>query len=418
MFNRDQAQLNELLRRRIHPLKYDFDESFAPPKRKNHLKYAKTEHDFKDFKDRKKDKAARILFKKNKKREQRDSEVNAIGDGRSERRNDRDDRRSPTRARKSQRIEDSFENIPIEIPGEDNARQALPEGLFNIHANFSFLGPTRSGKTTACINLVAQYLRNKAFTHIKVISPTFESNPELKLLFHYLKIPDEEISMHVCEHADLAIGSLSEWINDFKSEGEEWKHAQDYKKAYKKYKRGGDLTDSELFLLRATQFSPPPSDMRKPSMAIIVDDMTHTSLLSRHNSAYGHILIKHRHLGGKNIGVSFFTLVHNYKTGIPKMARQNIHVYVMFPMADTSQLQTIWEETTGSSVSFEEFARLYRLAVRDEEAERQGIQSHNFFVVDVYNPDIRKRFRRNFNEYLLPHIQSEEEKEEEIVSSK
>jgi len=404
----DQATLNELLRRRTHPLRYDhFSEEFAPPKRKEYLKYAKNEHDFKDFKDREKDKAARILFKKSKEARQQSS-------SRSSRHN-RDERRRPS---KSQRIEDSFENTPIEIPGVDNDRPSLPEGLFSIHSNFSFLGPTRSGKTTACINLVAQYLRHKAFTHIKVISPTFESNPELKLLFHYLKIPDEEISMHVCEHADQAIGCLSEWIDDFKAEGEEWEHAKNYKKAYKKYKRGADLSDSELFMLQATQFSPPPTNMKKPSMAIIVDDMTHTALLSRHNSAYGHILIKHRHLGGKNIGVSFFTLVHNYKTGIPKMARQNIHIYIMFPMADTSQLQTIWEETTGSSVNFEEFARLYREAIRDEEAESQGKQSHNFFVVDVYNPDINKRFRRNFNEYLIPRVLTEEEKEEEIASAK
>lgn len=410
MFNGpDQAKLNELLRRRTHPFHYEqFNDEFAPPKRKEHLKYSKYEQDFKDFKDREKDKASRILFKGSKgaKRDRGGREEDNSG-------RDRDAQRRSSRAR---RIDDSFENGPINMPGVDNDRQELPEGLFNVHANFSFLGPTRSGKTTACINLVAQYLRHKAFTHLNIISPTYESNPEFKLLFQYMKVPEDEMDMHVCSHADQAIGCLSTWIDDFKSEGEEWEHAKDYKRAYKKYKRGGDLTESERFMLQATQYSPPPSDMRKPSMAIIVDDMTHTALLSRHNSAYGHILIKHRHLGGKNIGISFFTLVHNYKTGIPKMARQNIHVYIIFPMADTSQLQTIWEETTGSSVNFEEFARLYREAITDPEADRNNTQSHNFFVVDVYNPDISKRFRRNFNEYLIPRIMSEEEKEEELLS--
>lgn len=403
----------ELLRRRTHPFKYEgFDDKFAPPKRKQALKYAKNEHDFKDFKDREKDKAARILFRHSEPKRRRGSDSESEEDEESSRK-DRDNQR---RSRRAQHIEDAFENGPIEMPGVDNDRIEVSEGLFSVHSNFSFLGPTRSGKTTACINLVARYLKEKAFTHLNIISPTYESNPEFKLLFQYLKIPEDEMELHVCDHADQALASLSEWINDFKALGEEWEHAKEYKEAYKKYQRGGDLTEQQRYMLQQTQYSPPPSKMKKPSMAIIIDDMTHTRLLSRHNSAYGHILIKHRHLGGKNIGVSFFTLVHNYKTGIPKMARQNIHVYIIFPMADTSQLQTIWEETTGSSVDFEEFARLYRDAVRDEEAERQHKQSHNFFVVDVYNPDISKRFRRNFNEYLVPRIMTEEEKEAEMMS--
>lgn len=396
----DQETLQLMLRRRTHPLKYEnFNDEFAPPPGREALKYAKDEHDFKSFEDRTKDKASRILFK------------NTSG---SKRRN-RESSRGEEVERPTQRgrfIEGSFENGPIEMPGVDRDQPDLPEGLFTTHANFCFLGPTRSGKTTACINLVAQYLRHKAFTDLKIVSPTYESNPEFKLLFQYLKIPEEQMDMHVCDNANDAMGFLTNAVEEFRDKGEEWEHAKLYKKAYKKYLAGNRLTTSELFMLQATSFSPPPKDMRKPSMAIIVDDMTHTALLSRHNGAYGHILIKHRHLGGKNIGASFFTLVHNYKTGIPKMARQNIHIYNMFPMADETQLKVIWEETTGGSVSYDEFVRLYREAISADESGDTFRQSHNFFVVDVYNPDVMKRFRRNFNQYLIPRIEDEEKEEE------
>lgn len=405
----DKETLQLMLRRRTHPLRYEnFNDEFEPPPGKSALKYAKDEHDFKTFEDRKKAKASKILFKNTQSSQKRSRETR--GSGRRE--------EGAPDVQRGRYIEGSFENGPIEMPGVDRDQPDLPEGLFNTHANFSFLGPTRSGKTTACINLVAQYLRHKAFTELKIISPTYESNPEFKLLFQYLKIPDDQMAMHVCDNAGDAIGFLTDAVNDFKDKGEEWEHAKLYKKAYKKYLQGSRLTSSELFMLQATNYSPPPQDMRKPSMAIIVDDMTHTSLLSRYSSAYGHILIKHRHLGGKNIGASFFTLVHNYKTGIPKMARQNIHVYIVFPMADETQLKVIWEETTGGSVSMEEFARLYRVAIRSDNSGDSFRQSHNFFVVDVYNPDVMKRFRRNFNQYLVPRIQTEEEKEEAIEQLK
>lgn len=404
----DQALRNYLLLKRTYPIKYDAFDETNPRPYNNAVCHAKSETDFASTEERKKRRAARILFgsKKKAKGKSREGTGSSSNKRRKKRRNDEegDEEKSPGHNRTA--IPGALEVEAFDIPGADRGHIEVPEALFQPHANFAFVGPTRCGKTTTCTWLVKEYLRVKAFNQLRVISPTYESNPEFNVMFDYLKVPATERGDYICKDPAAAYGTLLAWISDYEELGKEWKKEKEYEKIHKRYKRKMDLSESELFVLGQRGFKAPNPEIVKPSMAIIIDDMTFTQLLSRHNQEYGQMLVRHRHLGGENIGVSFFTLVHDFKNGIPKCNRHNTHVFCLFPMADESVIESIWTETAGGCVSQEEFYRLYHEAIRNDDGDGQGKyrQSHNFLAVDVYNPELRKRFRRNFNEWLEPRL--------------
>lgn len=285
--------------------------------------------------------------------------------------------------------------IPCDLRGDN---KEFPEGLYPIHCVCAFIGPRGAGKTTALINLVANYLKHEAFDRLFIISPTYESNPEYDYLFQKMKIKEEHREEYICKSVNRAPAFLENILMEFKADGLEYEAYQKYKQLYDRWRDGEILIQRELDKLSAMNFAK-PDDLPRPSACLIVDDMTHTALLSRH-SPYPHLLIKHRHVGGTNIGMSIFTLVHNFKTGIPKCARQNVQVFHIWPTADESQLKSIWEETCGGTVPYTTFYQMYRTAIFDEEANKKHEQGHNFFVVDPYNKNVQKRFRQNFDKYL------------------
>lgn len=368
--NENHFDLQALLFERTHPIKQDPDRVLQVDPRSHRYPHDYDAKDYKTKEDKKEEEADKKLFKRKKVR---------------------------TTKSAGSLIPGSFTNDPI-AHSMRHPHKKLPEALYPLHNVCAFVGPRGSGKTTALINLVAQYLKHKAFDRIKIISPTYDSNPEYEYLFQKLRIPEEEQDQHICKDPNIAPAFLDVFLRDFKADGKEYEEVHKYKSVWEKWAKNKPLTNNEVDMLASNQYSPPP-DIEKPSAALIVDDMTHTPLLSRFSS-YPHLLIKHRHVGGTNIGISIFTLVHNFKSGIPKCARQNVQVFHLFPMSDETQLKSIWEETACGCTTFQEFFSLYKAGIQDEEALKKGEQSHNFFTIDPYNGSIDKRFRRNFNEYL------------------
>lgn len=368
----DQALLlHNILRQRTHPIDKEpelFLQNYPNPPQ--YPTILNEEDDFPSVADREEKEAKRLLY---------------------------GGKRKKKRKRSSTDIPGSCENLPIpcdlRLPNKE-----FPEGLYPIHNVCAFVGPRGSGKTTALINLVANYLKYDAFDRIHIISPTYDSNPEYDLLFKKLQVPEEAREQFICTDPNAAPMFLSKMLIDFRNDGKLYEDHMKYVDLYNKWIKGQPLTTQEMDIMSKRQFSE-PAKFDRPSAALIVDDMTHTPLLSRFSS-YPHLLIKHRHVGGTNLGISIFTLVHNFKSGIPKCARQNVQVYHIWPSSDDTQIKSIWEETCGGTVPFKEFYGLYKQAIEDKEALKSGEQGHNFFVVDPYNKVFNKRFRRNFNEYL------------------
>ena len=400
----NQFSRETLLRKRVQPIipidEFQEVKDELPPPYPTIL----SEYDFETIQDEEEQEANRALYGSKK--------PSLKNDKRRKKRQRREDQDSSNSLAV---IPGSCSNLPIECK-KRTANKKLPEGLYPIHCVCAFIGPRGAGKTTALINLVANYLKHKAFDRIKIISPTYDSNPEYEFLFQKLRIPEEERALHVCQDINIAPAFLQGVINEFKEDGLAYEDHMKYMEIYEKWKKGRPIDKNEIQELQRTNFAPPDPEVERPSAALIVDDMTHTPLLSRH-SPYPHLLIKHRHVGGTNLGISIFTLVHNFKSGIPRCARQNVQTYHIWPMADESQLKDIWEETAAGYVTFDQFMYLFRQGISDPEAEKKGEQGHNFFTIDPYNKVILHRFRRNFDTYLTPPDDAPRYEKDEAVNN-
>jgi hypothetical protein len=93
-------------------------------------------------------------------------------------------------------------------------------------------------------------------------------------------------------------------------------------------------------------------------------------------------------------------LVQTFKTGIPKCLRQNIQQFFLWPTHDMSQLESMYEEFANMCTK-DDFMEMFQRATSGK---------HNFMTIDMNARDTVLRFRKNFDEILLPnHLLSEEE---------
>ena len=105
-------------------------------------------------------------------------------------------------------------------------------------------------------------------------------------------------------------------------------------------------------------------------------------------------------------------LVQNYKTGVPKCLRQNIQQFFLWPTHDMTQLESMYEEF-ANLCSKEEFISMFKKCT----AER-----HSFMSIDLNASEPLLRFRKCFDQMLLPQNQLSEEElneiSEEVTKSK
>ena len=86
---------------------------------------------------------------------------------------------------------------------------------FKLFMTFAFIGPPRSGKRLAAINLSKYLLDNNLILEIILISPTFGNNP-----FHILNIPKENIISDLGDIQNILLQ-----VNNYcKSEVDKWKN--------------------------------------------------------------------------------------------------------------------------------------------------------------------------------------------------
>lgn len=259
--------------------------------------------------------------------------------------------------------------------------------LFTLHTLAAFIGPRGSGKTNAAILLATKYLEDGSFNRVFIMSPTIESNR----IFDLLEAEPEDIfkNIHTClADLEIILGRVKEMMVEYEK-------AKEYNNIYKRWKlfekgKGPSPTVKEYNLLENNNFRP-GEKVPRPSPLLIIDDMSHSDIYtpSKKNS-FINLCLRHRHL--HQCGISIFMLVQTFKTGIPKCLRQNIQQFFLWPTHDMSQLQSMYEEF-ANLCTYEDFEDMYH---------RCTAQRHDFMSIDLNAKDDLMRFRKCFDEMVLP----------------
>lgn len=186
---------------------------------------------------------------------------------------------------------------------------------------------------------------------------------------------------------------------------DEYREYEVIAKIFRKWRRflagGKALSLPEYNIVERYDFKE-PEEIPRPSPLLIIDDMSHSPLYTpSKRNGFINLCLRHRHLF--QVGLSIFMLVQNYKTGVPKCLRQNIQQFFLWPTHDMTQLESMYEEFANLCTK-EDFIEMFKRATTGK---------HNFMTIDLNARDPLLRFRKNFDEILLPsHLITEEEIQE------
>ena len=291
-------------------------------------------------------------------------------------------------------VRNGIVNKKVDIINPLHSPPETPPHLFQLHCIAGFIGNTGSGKTNAVTLLTREYLNRDVFSHIYLITPTFDQNDAWQAI---PEIDRENVYTDPME-AQAAVKDITRKV---KEASEAWETSKSLKSIWRKWiKKREDpdkMEQDEIAILDSIGYVE-PVELDKPCPLLLIDDMSHTNLFQdSKKNPFINLCLRHRHL--HDVGITIFICVQNYRAGITRSLRSNMRVFFIFPTKDQTQLEDIYREI-AECVTKEDFLALYHQAVDGQE--------HSFLTIDKEpicdNAGMKKllRFRRNFDTYLTP----------------
>jgi len=72
----------------------------------------------------------------------------------------------------------------------------------------------------------------------------------------------------------------------------------------------------------------------------------------------------------------------------------------IFALADMTQIEAVYTECCNTTAK-DQFFSIYKTGIAHEADEDRSEQSHHFLTIDPYNPELAKRFRKDFDKLIL-----------------
>jgi hypothetical protein len=140
---------------------------------------------------------------------------------------------------------------------------------------------------------------------------------------------------------------------------------------------------------------------RRPKIALILDDILGSYLMSKGIRKVNNLGIRHRHIspvkaeGGGALGISTFFLTQTFRCqtgGISKPIRSNCNSLIIFKTKNDNEFNDLAEEVAGE-IGKELFTKIYTLATDEP---------HSFLFID-FNPKKShpSRYRKNLDTFLI-----------------
>ena len=204
------------------------------------------------------------------------------------------------------------------------------EGLIRHPCRFLFAGRTKSGKTTLCVKLIDEVMRNQ-IDRMKVLCPTWDQD-----LFDPIR--------------DLVI-EKDDVIQDFKN----------------------DPFEGLLKELKTLHAICKKKGIKMPSTLLLIDDMAGTKMI--HGGAispFAHIAIQANHWN-----LSIFLLTQKPKAVSPSF-RDNLECLVSFPLNKKADQDWLFEEFNGNMIKKKVFLKLIKRSWKG--FEDSGYGRHFLFI--------------------------------------
>lgn len=357
-------------------------------------------------------------------------------------------------------LEVNVPTLPNHLPLPPQIITLSPPQYFTLPTLIAAVGPRGKGKTYNLMLWNKWMFDNNYFTRFYVISPTYESNDTIRTVPIFpddvYTHPDEcekalndiisKIQKDVAWYEEILVDYTDKYkeyinankcINDMKKDSVIYlrKMQNEIKEFYEKYKIYDEIMEPKSEMVSYTlsffkkqkipdrklesilderydechPFFYKPPKLRRPVPLLFIDDCSHSPIYSRaQNNPLVNLSLRHRHLGGQGYGVTIEFAVQTFKSGLPKALRNNTMQFLIFNTKDTTALNSIYEEL-GGNCGKETFFALFDQAIQNED--------HNFLLVDVNASDPRKRYRRNWDTYLIVNDNMNQNKKRKVDES-
>ena len=290
-------------------------------------------------------------------------------------------------------------NLKIELPKGERYKYETAEMMPNLCTQLLCCGAKGSGKTISIVNLV----KKLEFDRIFLISPTAKSNHSILSMINI----DEDDMYEDTE--DLTI--IDDIISRVEEEGREYDEYHEKMKEYNEFIKNSNNNDYHLidddtidkFMDDNNNFLKPEHYLngRRPKIALILDDILGSYLMSKGIRKVNNLAIKHRHIspvkseGGGAIGISTFFLTQTFRCqtgGISKPIRSNCNSLIIFKTKNENEFNDLREEVAGE-IGKELFTKIYEIATDEP---------HSFLFLD-FNPKKShpSRYRKNLDTFLI-----------------
>lgn len=290
-------------------------------------------------------------------------------------------------------------NLKIELPKGERYKYETAEMMPNLCTQLLCCGAKGSGKTISIVNLV----KKLEFDRIFLISPTAKSNHSILSMINI-----DENDMYE-DTEDLTI--IDDIISRVEEEGREYDEYHEKMKEYNEFIKNSNNNDYHLidddtidkFMDDNNNFLKPEHYLngRRPKVALILDDILGSFLMSKGIRKVNNLAIKHRHIspvkseGGGAIGISTFFLTQTFRCqtgGISKPIRSNCNSLIIFKTKNENEFNDLRDEVAGE-IGKELFTKIYEIATE---------QPHSFLFIDFNpKPHFPSRYRKNLDTFLI-----------------
>ncbi len=290
-------------------------------------------------------------------------------------------------------------NLKIELPKGERYKYETAEMMPNLCTQLLCCGAKGSGKTISIVNLV----KKLEFDRIFLISPTAKSNHSILSMINI----DEDDMYEDTE--DLTI--IDDIISRVEEEGREYDEYHEKMKEYNEFIKNSNNNNYHLidddtidkFMDDNNNFLKPEHYLngRRPKVALILDDILGSFLMSKGIRKVNNLAIKHRHIspvkseGGGAIGISTFFLTQTFRCqtgGISKPIRSNCNSLIIFKTKNENEFNDLRDEVAGE-IGKELFTKIYEIATDEP---------HSFLFIDFNpKPHFPSRYRKNLDTFLI-----------------
>ena len=261
-------------------------------------------------------------------------------------------------------------------------------------------GKRGSGKSVGLANFLRECKLKGYFDRVILISPTYISNVTI---WNICEVDEEDV-------IETSKTSIKEMTKMVEQEKQAWDTFELQKKLFIQFKRDSKgkleninphrLLDYYNSGFLGINIQPPVWKYHKegvedhaPRIAVVIDDAVGTDLMACRTAGLTNLAIKSRHIAD-GLGISLFILTQTYRSdsSTPRAVRENATFLCLFKINDINQIKAIKEEA-DLPITDEEFIDL---------CTECHAEPHQFLFID-FNPKCpSKRFRKGWNEYLIP----------------